>query len=126
MENFNLKPEKFENAWLVQLATCTKTKVTSQVKQCLLNLDGYPIMEELNILPLGSYNLIIGMDWLERQANVMNFLERIVTCVSLDGLTRLIKGKPKLISSWKIPALQLKICSRKGCRLYLIQTKTIP
>ena len=36
VELYKLVPEKFDKSWLVQLATITKRKVTSYVKDCEL------------------------------------------------------------------------------------------
>ena len=43
---------KHDKTWLVQLATSTKRKVSEIVKECEVNL---------NILPLGSYDVLIDM-----------------------------------------------------------------
>ena len=55
---------KHDKPWLVQLATCTKWKVLEIVKDCKVNLNRFPMKLNLNILPLGSYDILIGMDWL--------------------------------------------------------------
>jgi hypothetical protein len=52
-------------SWLVQLATGTKRKVAEFFLDFEFILDGQCIKIDLNILPLGSYDMIIGMDWLE-------------------------------------------------------------
>jgi hypothetical protein len=54
----NVKP------WLVQLATGTKIKVVEVIPACKFIMDGFPTQVTLNILPLGYYDLLIGMDWL--------------------------------------------------------------
>ena len=48
-----LEKVKHDKPWMVQLSTCTKHKVLEIVKDCEVNL---------NILPLGSYDILIGMD----------------------------------------------------------------
>ena len=53
---------KHVKPWLVQLATNTKRKVSKFVKECELNLNGFLTKVNLNILPLGSYDIFIGMD----------------------------------------------------------------
>lgn len=63
--NLKKKKEKYKTTWLVQFATCTKRRVTIQVKECPLNLNEYMTMVDLNTLPLGSYDILIRMDWLE-------------------------------------------------------------
>ena len=62
VESFHLSIIKHEKYWLVQLATWTKRKVTELVKSCPVDMNGLSIKDELNILPLGSYDCMIGMD----------------------------------------------------------------
>ena len=57
-----LNPNK---SWLVQLATRTKRKFSEIVEKFPLAMDGLFTYTNLNILPLGSYDVLIGMDWLE-------------------------------------------------------------
>ena len=52
---------KHNKPWLVQLAIGTKHKVLELVKECEVNLNGFPMKVNLNILPLGSYDVLIGM-----------------------------------------------------------------
>ena len=56
---------KHDKPWLVQLATSTKWKVSEIVKECEVNLNGFPTKVNLNILPLGLYDILISMEWLE-------------------------------------------------------------
>ena len=58
----NLKHRK---SWSVQLATRTKIKVSEVVGKCPLVMNGLVTCVDLNVLPLGSYDVLIGMDWLE-------------------------------------------------------------
>ena len=53
---------KHDKPWLVQLATGTKWKVSEIVKECEVNLNGFFAKVNMNILLLGSYDIIIGMD----------------------------------------------------------------
>jgi hypothetical protein len=62
VESFHLSRIKHENSWLVQLTTGTKRKVTELVKSCPVDMNGLITKVELNILPLGSYDCLIGMD----------------------------------------------------------------
>ena len=38
----------------------------SFVKECAVVMDHFETAVKLNVLPLGSYDLLIGMDWLEQ------------------------------------------------------------
>ena len=53
---------KNDKPWLVQLATGMKWKVSEIVKDCEVNLNGFPKKVNLNILPLISYDILIVMD----------------------------------------------------------------
>jgi hypothetical protein len=62
VEIFHLSRSKHEKSWLVQLATGTKRKVTELVKSCPMDMNGLSTKVELNILSLGPYDRLIGMD----------------------------------------------------------------
>ena len=53
---------KHDKPWLVQLAMGMKWKVLEIVKGYEVNLNGYPMKVNLNILPLGSYDILISVD----------------------------------------------------------------
>ena len=55
VDEYKLGEVKNDKTWLVQLATCTKIKVSEIVKECEVNLNGFPTKVNLNILPLGSF-----------------------------------------------------------------------
>ena len=56
------KKLKHRKSWFVQLATETKREVSEVVEKCPLVMDGLVTYADLNVLPLGSYDIIIGMD----------------------------------------------------------------
>ena len=56
------KKLKHSKSWLVQLATRTKRKVSEVVERCTLVMDGLVTYADLNVLPLGSYDIVIAMD----------------------------------------------------------------
>jgi len=66
VEQCKLQSVKFKNPWLVQLAIGAKRRVLAKVNNYPLEVAGQPLMVDLNILPLGSYDVLIGMEWLEK------------------------------------------------------------
>ena len=72
-EKCNLSLKKFEKSWLIQLATCTKRKVVNYVESCEMFMSKFINQVKLNVLPLGSYDVLIGMDWLEMHHIVLNY-----------------------------------------------------
>ena len=52
---------------------------------------------KLNVLPLGSYVVLIGMDWQEKTRVVLNFFEKTFTCLEEKGETIIVKGMPRKV-----------------------------
>eukprot|EP00253_Pinus_taeda_P003695 PITA_03695 len=59
VERCNLQYVKFKNPWLVELATGAKRRVIAKVNDCSFTIAGQPVMADLNVLPLGSYDILI-------------------------------------------------------------------
>eukprot|EP00253_Pinus_taeda_P035458 PITA_35458 len=59
VECYKLQPFRFKNPWLVQLATGAKRRVITKIKDCSLTIAGEPVVADLNVLPLGSYDVLI-------------------------------------------------------------------
>ena len=74
----------------------------------------------MNIFPLGSYDMIIGMDYLERYKLVLDCLCKTFTYVAKDKIVRKVKGISKHVSLRQLVAMQLKNCMRKGCMIYVV------
>jgi hypothetical protein len=57
----------------VQLATGAKRKVNEMIKLCLMDMNGMNTKADLNILPLGSYDYLIRMDWLDQHHALLDY-----------------------------------------------------
>jgi hypothetical protein len=125
VESNKFKKLKHAKSWLVQLATGTKRKVVDFVSDFEFILDGQNIITNLNILPLGSYNMIIGMDWLEQHQVVLECYTKILSYKDDFGTVRTTQGIPKPVSIRQVSAMQLKKCIRKGCQVYAIQVTNL-
>ena len=66
VESFHLLRRKNGKSWLVPLTTRAKRKFNEMVKSCIMDMNGLNTRADLNILPLGSYDCLIGMDWLDQ------------------------------------------------------------
>jgi hypothetical protein len=118
VDRLHLEKSKLGKASLVQLATETKRRTHDMVRGCSINLNGMNTSTALNIIPLGSYDVLIGMDWLDKHHVVLDFHNKTFTCLYGDGKQSTVKGVPRPISIREISALLLKRCFRKGCQLY--------
>ena len=108
VEKCNLSVENFAKSWLVQLATGAKIKVISFVKNCTIKMDQFESFVKLNVLPLGSYDMLIGMDWLEKHRVVLNCFDKTFTCVNNGRETVNVKGISRKTTIRRVFALQLK------------------
>jgi hypothetical protein len=76
---------------------------------------------DLNVLPLGSYYVLLGMDWLATHKEKLNYYEKILEIEYEKDNTRFFQGIQNLVYMKQISTLQLKKFSKKGCSLYAIQ-----
>ena len=70
---------------MVQLDTGMKQKVSEIVKECEVNLNGFPMKVNLNILTLGSYDILISTAWLEQDHVMLDFLHKSIFCIDSQG-----------------------------------------
>ena len=97
VEMCTLKRSKHRISWLVKLATGTKKKVSEVVSKCPLVMDGLVTYSDLNVLPLGSYDILIGMDWLEAHRVKLDYYINNFECIDEEGNLRIVRGIPKVI-----------------------------
>ena len=91
------KKVKHRKSWLVQLATGTKRKVSEVVEKCPLFMDGLVTSVDLNVLPLGSYDVLIGMDWLEAHKVKLDSYNKTFECMDEEENLVVVRGIPKVI-----------------------------
>jgi hypothetical protein len=92
IDKCNLQPQKKTKAWLVQLATDTKRKVVEVIPACQLMLGEFPTQATLNVLPLGSYDLLIGMYWLAAHKAKLDYYHKTLECVSKEEKRITLQG----------------------------------
>ena len=88
------------------------------VEKCPLVMNGMITYVDLNILPLGSYDVLIGMDWLESHRVKLDCYNKTFECMDEEGNPVVVRSIPNVISVRQISAMQLKKFCRKGFQLY--------
>ena len=106
---------------MVQLATWTKRKVVDFISDYEFSLGGQNIKTNMNVLPLGYYDIIIRMDWLEKHKAVLDCYEKSLKYKDENDIVRTIQGIQKLVWVRHISTMQFKKCMRKGFQIYAIQ-----
>ena len=86
--------------------------------KCPLVIDGLITYADLNVLPLVSYDVLIGMDWLEANRANLDCYNKTFECLDEEGNLKVVKGFPKVISGRKSLAMQLKNFCGNSCKVY--------
>jgi len=92
IEIFHLQRTKHKKCWLVQLATGTKKKINELVKDCTIDMNKLNKKVDLNIIPLGSYDYLIGMDWLKKTHVVLDCYNTTITCFDEEENKEMFKS----------------------------------
>ena len=74
----------------------------------------------VNIVPLGSYDLLIGMDWLEEHKVLLNCFDKTFTCTDDNRNNIKVRGIPRKVTIREIFSFQMKISVRKGCKVFTV------
>ena len=93
--------------------------VDSLVRSCL-DLGTFTTIVDLCILPLVSYDIVLGMDWLTAHQVNINYHRKVVQCVDDIGGQVELLGVQRPISLRMVSTNQLKRSVRKGCQLFLV------
>jgi hypothetical protein len=68
------------------------------VRSCSISRNNVNTSIDLNMIPLGSYDILIGMNWLEKHHVVLDCHNKTFTCLDGDGKHSTVKGFPRPIS----------------------------
>jgi len=105
VDRFHLMKSKFGRSWLVQLVTRTKRRINKVIRGCLIDLNGVNTNLDLNIIPLGSYNILIGVHWLDKHHAILYYHNKKLSCLDEEGRHNTMKGIRRSICIRNISAL---------------------
>ena len=80
------------------MASRAKQKVRGKVTGCALNLGDFFMRVNLYVTILGSYDVVIGMDWLESHEAILNCKTKWLSLVDDEGQRRVIVGRNQGVS----------------------------
>ena len=84
------------------------------VKEFPIEMSGLLITAYINVLPLGSCDALIGMDWLEQHRAKVECYDKVIECFNKKWELIKVQGKTQTISIRKISTLQLRKFFKKG------------
>jgi hypothetical protein len=92
VDKCKIQPQKHTKPWLVQLATGSKRRIAKVIPAYQLMLGEFPTQTTLNLLPLGSYDLLIGMEWIATHKARLDCYHKTLECVSKEGKKIKLQG----------------------------------
>ncbi|GJX12655.1 putative reverse transcriptase domain-containing protein [Tanacetum coccineum] len=117
-------PSTLDVSYAVELADGRYAKTNTLLRGCTLGLLGHPFNIGLMPAELGSFDVIIGMDWLSRYHAVIVSDEKVVRIpygnevleIQGDGCNGVNKPRLSIISCTKTQKYM-----QKGCQVFLVQ-----
>ena len=91
------------------------------MEDCKVDLGVCSTKLKAYVTALGTYDLVIGMDWLESHHAWVDYFGKTILCTKDEGETIQIQGIKRKVSLCFISAMQMKWCLRKGCQVYAVQ-----
>jgi hypothetical protein len=126
VEIFQLLKRNIGKPWLVHLSIGSKRKINEMVKACPMDMNRLSTRADLKIIPLGSYDFIIGMDWLDQHHVVLYYYYKAFTFLDEEGNLGMIHGISREVTIWETSSFQMKKCFRKGCQLFVAHMEETP
>ncbi|GJZ35944.1 putative reverse transcriptase domain-containing protein, partial [Tanacetum coccineum] len=123
----NIAPTPLENCYDVELADGKLVGIDTIIRGCTLNFLDHPFNIDLMPVELGSFDVIIGMDWLRRCHAVIVCDEKLVQ-VPYGNETLTFCGNESI--NGRESRLTVISCSKaqeymtKGCQVFLAQIPT--
>ncbi|GKC93238.1 putative reverse transcriptase domain-containing protein [Tanacetum coccineum] len=123
----NITPSTLDHYYDVELADGRIIRLNAIIRGCTLNFLNHPFNIDLMPIELGSFNVIIGMNWLAKYQVVIVYTEKIVRIpwgnetlnVRKDGSDRGNETRLNIISCTKTQKYMLK-----GCPIFLAHVTT--
>jgi len=84
--------------------------VLAKVNSFPLQLIGHSLVAELNVLPLGSYDILTGMDSLEMHWSLINCKTKTISYMDEEGKRQEIQGIIRPLKLRTVTNSQLEKC----------------
>ena len=102
------------------MASSAKHNVGVKVMDYGINLGYFLTKVDIYVTILGSYDIVVGMDWLESHDAIINCKMKCLSLTDDLGQHRVIVGRNQGVSLRFISSLQFEKSMCKGCKLYAI------
>ena len=99
----------------VNMDSGEKQAVGPSIDNFLVDLGVCTTRLKVYVIALGTYDLIIGMDWLEAHRAMVDCFTKTVLCVDNERRPVEIHDVRRKVSLRFISTMKVKRCMRKGC-----------
>jgi hypothetical protein len=121
LEKSGLAAYEHDDFKQVEMASGEKQAVGPSVDNCIVDLGVCTTRLKVYVTALGTYDLIIGMDWLAAHRALVDCFAKRVFCVDDEGRPIEIQGIQRKVSLRFISTMKVKRCLRQGCQLYVVE-----
>ncbi|GKA70209.1 putative reverse transcriptase domain-containing protein [Tanacetum coccineum] len=115
-----IEPVELDTSYEVKLADGKVVSTNNVLIGCTLNLLNRSFLIDLMVIELGSFDIIIGMDWLSRYDAAILCGSKKVR-IPLEGKTLVIEGDRNNSRLKIVSCIKAQKYIEKGCELFLAQ-----
>nr|GEW15319.1 putative reverse transcriptase domain-containing protein [Tanacetum cinerariifolium] len=87
----NIIPTTLDHGYDVELADSKIIRVNTIIRGCTLNFQNHPFNIDLMLVEVGSFDVILGMDWLTKNHVIIGYDEKIV-CIPYGNEILIVRG----------------------------------
>ncbi|GKC25369.1 putative reverse transcriptase domain-containing protein [Tanacetum coccineum] len=116
----DIEPVELDTSYEVELVDGKVVSTNNVLIGCTLNLLNHSFPIDLMVIELGSFDIIIGMDWLSRYDAAILYGEKKVR-IPLEGKTLVIEGNRNNSQLKIVSCIKAQMYIEKGCELFLAQ-----
>jgi hypothetical protein len=98
LKKIKVNAGEYDEFRYVEMDSGAKQKVGGRVRNCYINLGYFVTNSHLYVTILGSYDIVIGMDWLESHNVILNCKMKRLSLNDDEGQRRVIIGRNQGVS----------------------------
>ncbi|KAJ9557045.1 hypothetical protein OSB04_011659 [Centaurea solstitialis] len=115
----NKKSQNLKEEHLIEYSNEELVKVSKVVKKCILGLAGKDFSIDLIPIKIGSFDIIVGMDWMSNHQATICCAEKIVTLALPDGSVLEVHGEKPKRDFKLVSFMKMRNHLRKDCVAFM-------
>ncbi|GJX02316.1 reverse transcriptase domain-containing protein [Tanacetum coccineum] len=123
-EHLNVTPTALDTGYDVELADGKSLTATTILRGCTLNLQNHTFKIDLLPIEIGSFDVIIGMDWMSKHRAIVVCYEKYIR-IPYGNDVLIVRGERSGVRSKSrlevISSIRTQKYIEKGCPVFLIQ-----